>query len=368
MRFDILMPSILFIVTLVATFLSTKAETKLKATVEERELQTRDTLLMAGMIAVAVSIVVFIPSMAILALFLFSYSSLLFTVSYTFSDMKNNRLMLYCGVFIIVSIVAGAAGFLGAMPAELQLYGTLAFAGLATYAFAVLVIAQKQGAKQRWYLGALAPALFLFSFFFFSGMFSEAGTPSAIWFPYLVDVYGILFAILIVVYLSSLFSWKTVFIFGAALTIMDIILVWVTGTMLEAAEHISGLGLPVLVAFPTIPFIYNAEGAIQILMLGLGDFFFSGILITQTYKRYGKKIALIALAAICISFGIFELTLINPELSAMLPSRGLPATLPIILGWLPVVGAKMLAERGKQPQPAQPTPPTTSSTAPDPAI
>ncbi len=262
---------------------------------------------MVAMIAIAVSIVVFIPSMALVALFLFSYSSLLFTVTYTFSDMKKNRLQLYCIGFIIAAVVAGTAGFLGVLPDDLRLLGTLAFACFATVAFATLVYTKthtQPDPKYKWCIAALPPALFLLLFAFFSN--------TSVWFPYLLDVYGLLFAVLIVLYLNSLFSWKTVFIFAAFLTGMDIVLVWITGTMVQAAEHISGLGLPVLVAFPTIPLISSSAG-ILIMRLGLGDFFFSGILASQTMKKYGKKTAIASLVAICVSFALFELILLNPE-------------------------------------------------------
>jgi len=342
MHFDVLMPAILFTVTLAAIYLGRKAESKLKSTVEEREFKTRDTILLVAMIAVAISIVVFIPSLAIMGLFLFSYSSLLFTVSYTFSDLKINRLRLYLGGLAAASTLAAISGYLGVLPAELRLLGVASFVSLATISVFILLYVQHLPAiKPKWYIGALSPALFLLLFAFFSNTF--------IWFPYLLDVYGIIFAILIVLYLNSLFTWKTVFIFAALLTGMDIVLVWVTGTMVQAAQQISGLGLPVLVAFPTIPIISSSQG-ILILRLGLGDFFFAGILSSQTLKRFGKKTAIAALLTICISFAIFELILLNPDLAKALPVQALPATLPILLGWLPVVLIKIYADRKKPKQ------------------
>ncbi len=351
MYFDVLMPTILFVVTLVAMFLGMKAEPKIKATVEEREFRNRDVALLVVMIAVAVSVIVFVPSMAIMAVFLFSYSTLLFTVSYAYSDMKPKRVTMYCGGFIMASIIAGVAGFLGVLPAELRVYGAVAFTALASCSFFALMYAQqKSNAKQKWYVAALSPVLFLLLFFFYSG--------TDIWFPYLLDVYGIIFAMLIVIYLGSMFSWKTVFLFAGFLTGLDIILVWVTGTMVQAANAISGLGLPVLVAFPTIPWIMTTNGML-IMRLGLGDFFFAGILGTQTWKKFGKKTAIISLATIAISFALFELILLNKELYEALPVKALPATLPIILGWLPIIGVKMLLERkNKQQQPASSAPTT----------
>ncbi len=352
MNFDVLMPAILFAVTLVAMLLARKAEAKLRATVEEREFKTRDSIIMVALIAVAVSIIVFVPSMAIMALFLFSYSSLLFTVSYAFSDMKPKRMTTYFVGFILASTIACAAALLGLIPVDLRAVGTVSFAGFATLAFfALLYVRRNPSAKPRWFVAAMSPVMFLLLFAFFSNTF--------IWFPYLLDIYGIIFGLLIVLYMNSLFTWKTVFIFAALITALDIVLVWLTGTMVQAAEQISGLGLPVLVAFPTIPTISSPQG-ILIMRLGLGDFFFAGVLTSQTMKRLGKKVAIASLITICVSFGFFELILLNKEFAAALPVQALPATLPILLGWLPVVAIKMLSSRGQkaklEPQLAQTQP------------
>jgi len=348
MRFDVLFPTLLFVVTLVAMFLSRKAESKLKATVEERELGNRDVALLVAMIAVLVSIIAFIPQMAIMALFLFSYSSLLFTVSYAFSDFEKQRMKLYCGVFILVSALAAVAAFFGVVPDDLRVYGTVAFAALAGCSIAALLYALRKDIKPKWYVAALSPALFLLLFIFYGNTNIGFVVPMSVsigQFPYLLDIYGLTFAILIVVYLNSLFTWKTVFIFAALLTGLDIVLVWVTGQMVQAANAISGLGLPVLVAFPTIPAIFGPGGAgILLLRLGLGDLFFAGILASQAMKKFGSRIAVLSALMISISFGLFELLLLNyPQMVS-----ALPATLPIVLGWLPVVGWKILSERGKK--------------------
>jgi hypothetical protein len=333
MRFDILMPAILFVVTLMAMFLNKRVEAKLKATVEDREFGSRDVVLLVTMIAVMVSVIVFVPQMAIMALFLFSYSSLLFMVSYAFSDMSARRVTLFCAGFIIASVSAGIIGFLSVFPSGLRIYGTLAFAALASSAFIARVYAQqKTDAKPRWYVAALPTALFLLLFGFFST------TP--VWNPFLLDAYGVIFAILIVLYIGTLFTWKTVVIFAGFLTALDIVLVWFTGAMVTAAEHVSGLGLPVLVAFPTIPLIIVQQD-ILIMRLGLGDFFFAGILATQTLKKFGRKTAVLSVLTICVSFALFELLLLN------VPSQvsALPATLPILLGWLPIIAWKLFGEK-----------------------
>jgi hypothetical protein len=227
----------------------------------------------------------------------------------------------------------------------------LAFAGLAICGFVVLLFVQRTPTvRPRWYVATLSPALFLLLFGFYSqtkiGFVISPGV-SFVEFPYLLDIFGIIFAILIVLYLNTLFNWKTVFIFAGFLTGMDIVLVWITGTMVQAAEHISGLGLPVLVAFPTLPIISSTAG-ILIMRLGLGDFFFAGILASQTLKHFGKKTAIVSLLTICISFGLFELILLNKSLSDALPVPALPATLPILLGWLPAIAVKMVADKTRK--------------------
>jgi hypothetical protein len=232
-------------------------------------------------------------------------------------------------------VVAGIAGFFSFFPDALRVYGALAFAVLALCSLFALAYALHKGeGKHRWYIAALSPALFLLLFVFFNG--------SLIWFPFLLDAYGLIFAVLIVLYLSSLFTWKTVIVFGVFLTALDIILVWVTGTMVSTANAVSGLGLPVLVAFPTIPLI-TAQGGIIFLKLGLGDFFFAGVLGTQTLNKFGKKTAVLSVFTMCISFALFELLLLNPT-----DFGALPATLPIILGWLPVAAWKTVSLRKKQ--------------------
>jgi hypothetical protein len=47
---------------------------------------------------------------------------------------------------------------------------------------------------------------------------------------------------------------------------------------------------------------------------------------------------------ICVSFALFELLLLNGYNTA------LPATLPIVLGWLPVIAWKILSERKQKQQ------------------
>jgi hypothetical protein len=334
LAFDISMPLMLFAVTLAALLLSKRIEPKMKTTFEEREFRSRDAILFVVMITVAVSIVVFIPQMALIAVFLFSYCGLLFTFSYLFSNVSRRRAQLF---FFGIGLAALAAGTVALLRVYgdglLMFYGGLAALGLAAFSFiAVLYEQVKVQGKSRWYLAVFPPVLFLIVFFLF--MYKPVPLLSLV----LVDVTGVLFAVLITIYLASLFTWKVTFIFAALLTVMDIILVLFTGVMVTAATHVAGLGLPVLVSLPLVPLLMTAEG-LRFLSLGLGDFFFAGTLATQTYKKYGKKTAIIAAVAMTVSFAAFEAFLLSTNFGAF------PGTLMIIVGWLPVVAWKLLAER-----------------------
>jgi hypothetical protein len=215
-------------------------------------------------------------------------------------------------------------------------YGAVALLGLAAFAFVALVFEQKRlDEKQRWYLAVMPPALFVLLFLVYN--------ETSLWFPFLLDAYGVIFAVLIILYLGSLFTWKSAMIFAGLLTIMDIILVLVTGIMVTAAQTVSGLGLPVLISLPTLPLIITERG-IMFMSLGLGDFFFAGVLATQTFKKFGKRTAILSAIAMSASFGIFEALLLTYRFGAF------PGTVMIICGWLPVVAWKMLSERKQKQQ------------------
>ncbi len=188
--------------------------------------------------------------------------------------------------------------------------------------------------KNRWYIGILPPAVFILLYIF------VRDTP--LWTLYLVNIYGLIFAVLITLYLASLFVWKTTAVFGVLITVMDIILVLVTGTMIEAAEAARGLSLPVMVSLPLIPLIATGNGLLM-LSLGLGDFFFAGLLGVQTFKRYGKRFAILTMLGMAVSFFVFEVFLLNYIHGAF------PGTLMIICGWAPLVILKEFLGRRSRP-------------------
>jgi hypothetical protein len=145
-----------------------------------------------------------------------------------------------------------------------------------------------------------------------------------------------------------MFNWKTVGIFAALLTVLDIVLVF-SGPMVAAADTFSSLGLPVLIYLPNVPVYLSEAGAIGFRGLGLGDFFFAGILAVQTYNQFGKKYAYVSIAAMVLAFGIWEAFL--PDFFALTGMRGFPATVCIITGWIPVVVIGTLRHK-KQEEPA----------------
>jgi hypothetical protein len=185
---------------------------------------------------------------------------------------------------------------------------------------------------KRWYVGIISPAVFILLYVFLRDSF--------LWTYYLSNIYGLVFAILITLYLASLFNWRTTAVFGALITGMDIVLVLVTKTMVQAASAAMSLSLPVLVSLPLIPLINTGTGLL-LLSLGLGDFFFAGLLAIQTFKKYGKRLAIVAVVGMTISFSLFETFILTFRIGAF------PGTLMIICGWIPVVLVQSLRNWGK---------------------
>jgi hypothetical protein len=363
---DIAMPLALFAVVITALLLNKRTEGKLMSTVEEKEFKTRDIVLLVVFMAIIVSALAYAATVnpgaifedVILIFFLSSYTMLLFTMSYVFSGLTKIRAQLLSIVFGSAAVVAGIACSLGPLRDSFSILRVGAFFGLAAFCFGVAIYEQyKPSLKQRWYVAAQPPAIFVLLFVFFN-IINNSGT-AAIWGPYLMDVFALTFAILIILYLSSLFSWKTVGLFAVLLTTMDIILVIGSSVMLTAATSFSGLGLPVLVILPNIPFVTGTNpithlSGIEYQALGLGDYFFAGILAVQTNKKFGLNTAIAATIAMAVSFGIWEAFLPNIiyDLIPILGRNigGWPATTCMLTGWAPIIAVKLYLERGKTPQ------------------
>ncbi len=355
---DLAMPLALFLVVMVAMLLNKRVEGKLMATVEEKEFKTRDIILLIVFMAVIVSVIAYISFLnpgavfqnILMVIFLSSYTMLLFTFSYVFSNLTKMRAQLLSLGFGGAALTAALASLLGPLNDSITIFRVLAFIVLAGFCFSAAVFEQIKAASKssRWYVAAQPPAIFVLLFVFFNFLY---GGTFQVWYPVIMDVFGLTFAILIILYLSSMFSWKTVGLFAVLLTVMDIILVIGTPVMVGAAKQFTGLGLPVLVYLPNVPFIYSAQGALLSRGLGLGDFFFAGVLAVQTYNKFGKKTAFVAAVAMAVAFGLWEAFL--PDIiNGLIPIlgrniQGFPGTVMIISGWAPIVALKLFMERNK---------------------
>ena len=354
---DLAMPLALLIVVTVAMLLNKRVQGKLMATVEQKEFKIRDIILLIVFIAIAISVIALTTMYApgevfqniLMVIFLSSYTMLLFTFSYVFSNLTKMKAQLLSVGFGVASLIAALASILGQLGDGFSIFRVGAFFALAAFCFGVAAYEQKNTiSKARWYVAAQPPALFVLLFLFFNFLY---GGTLQVWYPILMDVFGFTFAILIILYLSSMFSWKTVGLFAVLLTTMDIILVIGTPAMLTAAHSFTGLGLPVLVYLPNVPFVYSTTGALLSRGLGLGDFFFAGVLAVQTFNKFGKKTAFMAAVAMAVAFGIWEaflgdiLAWLNPIVGRDI--GGFPGTLMIISGWAPIVAWKLLSTRNK---------------------
>jgi presenilin-like A22 family membrane protease len=81
-----MLPSALFFIAVATIFLYTKLEKRVKTLFEEKEFTIREALLLVIAMGGMVTVLVIVPSQAILALFLFAFSSALFMATYLISQ------------------------------------------------------------------------------------------------------------------------------------------------------------------------------------------------------------------------------------------------------------------------------------------
>ncbi len=352
---DLAMPIALLAVILVAFFLNKKSEKKLKGVLEEKEFQTKDIIFLVVMITITISAIAFISLLnpgqifqnIILSVFMFSYSMLLFLFSYLFSNLERKKAQIFSLFFCLIGFFVGTISLLEPFLDNLSFIRALSFYFFGFFALSVIIFEFKNKKyNEKWFIAIQPTFLFVLFFVFFNLAYNGI----SVWSPILLNFYGFLFAVLIILYLGSMFAWKTTFIFAILLTVVDIILVLGTGSMVVAAQQFTELGLPVLVRLPNIPLKY-VNGILLSRGLGLGDFFFAGIIGIQTYKKYGKNIGVLSAIFMTVSFGIFEAFL--PEIIEFLEPilqreiGGFPGTLMIICGWLPIVVWKILVSTKK---------------------
>ncbi len=82
MLFDIVLPSIISLVTIAIVLLYERSETKIKSLFEEKEFEIRDAVLLVVAMGVMVTVIALIPQQAIQILFLAAYSFILFLFTY----------------------------------------------------------------------------------------------------------------------------------------------------------------------------------------------------------------------------------------------------------------------------------------------
>ena len=365
---DIAMPlALLFIVT-IAVFLNKRTEKKFKDAVGENEFQTKDGLMLIAVLIIIISTMIGASLLnpgrlfenALLSVFLGSYTMLAFTITYIFSGLKTRRAQIFSVGFGIISLIIGVISLLEPFRDSATVFRAGAFFGLSIVCFIIAFYEQIKDVKMKtkWYLAIQLPALFLLLFVFFNLYFNGAIIDQlpgvlTVWYPGLLNIFGATFVIMIILYLSPLFNWMITLIFALLLPLIDIILVF-TGPMGAAAQTFTGLGLPVLIYLPNIPIISTVADTFLLRGLGLGDFFFAGILAIQIFKQFGKKYAYASVISMVLSFGIWEMFL--PDITAYLGSNGFPATVCIITGWIPVVAiAALLHKKHKTSAPLPPS-------------
>jgi len=256
MIFDVLLPSVLFMIMLATLFFYFKCEKKIGSFFKEMKLRYYHAIFLVVATSIVVSVLVFIPEEAIRVLFLCVY---------------------FLGFFLF------------------------------TYLFV-----------PKWYFAVLTPALFTVLYRFYWNLFT-------------FNLFAIVLAIFVSVYLGSLFTWKTTAAFVVLITIMDIVHVLITKYTVESAEKlVEVLRLPVMIIVPTFPSVGLFIG------LGLGDVFLAGLLSIQTAQKYGRKFGLASITAIAAVFLILHTVLLNYYVGAF------PATILVISGWVTALAARYL--------------------------
>ena len=221
---------------------------------------------------------------------------------------------------------------MGAMISILVFIPSLAFMLLFLFAFSILTFTFVYIVTEKWYVSIIFPLIFILLYCF--GVFWNI---SLLWNIYVIDVFVIIFAVLITVYLGNLFTWKTTALFAVLLTGIDVIQVLLTKHMVSVSQTVTELRLPLLIILPVVPF--NAEQGLRLMGLGLGDLFFTGLLGLQTFREYDKRFAVLSIIGMSVSFFIFEALMLTYKISAF------PGTLMILCGWLPLVLFKQLREK-----------------------
>jgi len=210
-------------------------------------------------------------------------------------------------VAIIVAWMGGAVTAIVFIPSE-------AIQILFLSAYSYMLFSFTYISMKKWYVAILPPVIFLLSYFFY-------------WNLIVFNLFVLIFSVMITVYISGLFSWRTVWIFAAFLTVMDVIQVFFTGFMGQSVTKMIELKLPVLLMLPTYP-----SGST--VGLGLGDLFLAGLLSIHISSKRGVKAGVLTALMNGLAMFIFEAALLNTMFA-----RFFPATLVVVAGSIAGFGA-----------------------------
>jgi hypothetical protein len=215
---------------------------------------------------------------------------------------------------VSMSIIVSAIAFLPGQAIQIGFIGAYSYM---LFVFTYMVL-------KKWYLAIVSPIVFLASYIYF--------WPLAVF-----NLFVVVFAVLMTIYISSFFTWKTVWAFATILTAMDIFHVYVTGFMKQAAIGMIELKLPVMLILPQFP----SGGLIG---LGLGDLFLAGLLAVQTAKKLGQKAGTLVAAMNGVAMFIFEVIAFNTGFADFFP-----ATVVVVAGWLASLGVTHLTTSRRKP-------------------
>ena len=154
---DLAMPLALLAVVTVAMLLNKRVQGKLMATVEEKEFKPRDIILLVVFIAIAVTVIALTTMYApgqvfqniLMIVFLSSYTMLLFTFSYVFSNLTKMRAQLLSVGFGVASLIAAIASLLGPLGDDFSIYRAIAFFALSIFCFGAIVFEQKKASEKK---------------------------------------------------------------------------------------------------------------------------------------------------------------------------------------------------------------------------
>jgi len=261
LHFDIVLPSVFFLLIASSIFIQDKLKNKISSLFEEAKFSTKEAILTAVWIGIAVTVMALVPGEAIRIFFLTAYSYILFSFT---------RMLL-----------------------------------------------------KKWYIAIFPPILFICSYLFF-------------WNLATFNISVAVFFIIIILYTSGLFSWRTVWIFAALLTIMDVIQVFLTGFMVQSATKMLELRLPVLLILPMYPYT-------SIINLGLGDIYLASLISIQASAKYRMEVGVLMAATNGIAMFLFEALMLNTRLFTFFP-----ATLVVIAGSIMGLGIARIMKINKR--------------------